>query len=172
MFQNKLSRRMVRRHLHIQRLPGVPQVLADEHCGLLADQQSRRVSVAPDIVRADTQIRNLEPLDTVDVQPLVQHAVLDDAVALTRRHGAGAQAVPGALDVALDPLLDGLDVALVVLELLVAVHPVRVEAGDVTLLVGLGQAPGPAAVVEARGEVAGESVGLGGREVQVMGGGG
>ena len=45
--------------------------------------------VATDVVRADAEIGNLEALDAVDVQPLVQHAVLDDAIALPGSHRAG-----------------------------------------------------------------------------------
>jgi hypothetical protein len=39
----------------------------------------------------------------VDVESLIEHTVLDDAVALLGSHGAGSEAVPGGLGVALDP---------------------------------------------------------------------
>jgi hypothetical protein len=61
----------------------------------------RRIGVASDIVRANGQVRNLQALDAVDVEALVEHTVLDDAVALLGGHGARAERVPGSLDVAL-----------------------------------------------------------------------
>lgn len=123
------------------------------------------------VVRADRKISNLEALDAVDVQALVEHTVLDDAVALLGRHGAGSQAVPGALDVALDPLLDGLDVLGAVLQLVADLLVVRVEVAGDGLLLGLGQRARPAAVAQTRGKVAGQGVGLGRQEVHVVGAG-
>jgi hypothetical protein len=61
----------------------------------------RRIGVTSDIVRANGQVRNLQALDAVDVEALVEHTVLDDAVALLGGHGARAERVPGSLDVAL-----------------------------------------------------------------------
>jgi hypothetical protein len=45
-----------------------------------------RTSVAPDIVRADRQISNLEILDAVDIEALIEHTMLDDAVTLLWSH--------------------------------------------------------------------------------------
>ena len=42
--------------------------------------------VASDIIRADTEIGNLEALDAMHVQALVNDTVLDDAVTLPRGH--------------------------------------------------------------------------------------
>jgi len=61
----------------------------------------RRIGVTSDIVRANGQIRNLQALDAVNVKALIEHTVLDDAVALLGSHGARAKGVPGSLDVAL-----------------------------------------------------------------------
>lgn len=124
------------------------------------------------VVRADREISNLEALDAVDVKALIEHTVLDDAVALLGRHGAGSQAVPGALDVALDPLLDGLDVLGAVLQLVADLLVVRVEVAGDGLLLGLGQRARPAAVAQAGRQVAGQGVGLGRQEVHVVGAGG
>lgn len=91
---------MIRRHLHIQRPPRVPEILCRQHSALLADKQRRAVRVAADVIRADGQIRDFQPLDAVHVEALVEDAVLDDRVALAGRHGARAQAVPGGFYVA------------------------------------------------------------------------
>ena len=45
--------------------------------------------VAADVVGADRKVSDLEALDVVDVQALIEHTVLDDAVALLRGHRAG-----------------------------------------------------------------------------------
>jgi hypothetical protein len=66
----------------------------------------RRVGVTADIVRANGQVRNLQALDTVDVEALIEHTVLDDAVTLLRGHGARAEGVPGCLNVALLKSID------------------------------------------------------------------
>jgi hypothetical protein len=99
---------MIIRDLHLQSLATVAQVLGNKHSALLTNQEGRGIcriiisqksqesrrkqvlltSVAANIVRADGQISYLEVLDTVDVQALVEHAVLNNAVALFRGHGA------------------------------------------------------------------------------------
>lgn len=104
----------------------------------------------------------------MDVESLVEHAVLDDAVALLGCHGAGSEAVPGGLDVALDPLLDGLDVLLAVLELLADVSLVGVEDLGTGLPVALGERRRPASVANTGSKVAGEGVLLGGSKVKVV----
>ena len=65
-----------------------------------------REGVAANIVRADGQVGDLEVLDAVDVQSRIQDTVLDNAVALSRSHGAGAQAVPCGFAVSLNPFLN------------------------------------------------------------------
>ncbi len=82
---------MPHRHLHPERVPTIPQILRDEHRRLLANQQRRAIRIAAHIVGTDGQIRALETPDAVDVEALVQDAVLDDRVALARGHGAGAK---------------------------------------------------------------------------------
>jgi hypothetical protein len=60
-------------------------------------------SIASDVIRADGQIANLQPLDAVDVQALVDDAALrGDVAAFAGCHAAGAEGVPGCFDVALD----------------------------------------------------------------------
>lgn len=77
---------MVGRHLHIKRRATIAQILSSKYSALLANKQRSRVRVTADIVRADGQISDLEALDAVHVEALVQHAVLDDAVALSGGH--------------------------------------------------------------------------------------
>jgi hypothetical protein len=100
---------MILRHLHIQRLTTIPKILARQHRTLLANQQRRAVRVAPNIVRANRQVRDLEALDAVHVEALVEHAVLDNRVAFARGHAARAEGVPCGFDVACGVLvyLDG-----------------------------------------------------------------
>lgn len=106
------------------------------------------------------------------IKALIKHTVLDDTIAFLRRHGAGTQAVPGALDVALDPLLDGLDILAAVLQLLANLLLVRVEVGRDGLLLRFGERARPAAVTQAGRVVAGQGIGLGRQEVHVVGTGG
>lgn len=159
---------MICGHGHVESVARVAEILSHEHGGLLANEEGGRVGVAADVVRADGEVGDLETLDAVDVESLVEHAVLDDAVALPGRHGAGSEAVPGGLDVALDPLLDRRDVLLAVLELLADVRLVGVEDLRAGLPVALGEGRRPASVADAGGEVAGEGVLLGGGKVKVM----
>ena len=92
---------MVLGDLHVQSAATVSQVFGGQHGALLADQQRSAVGVAADVVGADGQIGDLQALDAVHVEALVEHTVLDNAVALSGSHGARAQRVPGGLDVAL-----------------------------------------------------------------------
>lgn len=105
--KHHIPRSVVFRHSHVQSTATVSQVLGGQHRALLADEQRSAVGVAADVVGADGQIGNLQALDAVDVEALVEHTVLDDAVALLRGHGARAQGVPGGLDVALGDMLVG-----------------------------------------------------------------
>lgn len=82
---------MQHRHLHLQRVSTIPKVLSDNHGGFLANQQSRAVSVAADVVRADGQVGAFEALDAVHVQARIEDAVFDDGVAFAGGHGAGAE---------------------------------------------------------------------------------
>jgi hypothetical protein len=91
----KLARCLVRRNLHIKRLARVAKILSNEHSTLLADEKSSGIGVAADVVGADGQISHLEALDAMYIETFVEHAVLDDAVALLGRHGAGSETVPG-----------------------------------------------------------------------------
>jgi hypothetical protein len=87
-------------------------------------------SVAANIVRANGQIGNLEVLDTVDVEALIEHTVLNDAVALLRGHGASlisqmmnvagvertyTKTMPSRLNMSLHPFLNMLDILLTIL---------------------------------------------------------
>jgi len=148
-------------NLHLQTLTTIPQILGNENGALLTDEEGGRVRVAADVVGADAQIRDLEALDAVDVEPLVEDAVLDDAVALARGHAAGAKGVPGRLDVAFDPLLDVLDVLVGVLELLVVGFIVRVEPVDRGWLAFF-ERHAPASVLDPGSEVAWEGICVGG----------
>jgi hypothetical protein len=91
---------MVLWHLHVQRLTRVPKVFTHEHRALLANKQRSAVRVTAYIVGADGKISDLEALHSVHVQALVEYAVLDDRVAIARRHGARTEGVPGCFDVA------------------------------------------------------------------------
>jgi len=81
---------MPRRHLHLERLATIPQILCHEHCRLLANQQSGAVRVAADVVGADGEVGALEAFDAVHVETLIENAVFDDAVAFAGGHGAGS----------------------------------------------------------------------------------
>lgn len=91
---------MVIRNLHIQRSTRVAQVLTRQDSTLLANQQRSTVRVAAHVIGTDGQVSDLEALDAVHVQALVEYTVLDDRVAVARRHGARAERVPGGFDVA------------------------------------------------------------------------
>ena len=91
---------MVSRHLHIKCGTTVAKVFSSENSTFLTNEQCGRVRVATNVVRADGQVSNLEALDAVNVEAFVEHAVLDNAVAVLGRHGACAQGVPGGFDVA------------------------------------------------------------------------
>jgi hypothetical protein len=91
---------MVLWHLHVQSLARVPEVFTNKHRALLTNEQCSAVRVAAHVIRADGQICNLEALHSVHVQALVEYAVLDDRVAIARRHGARTEGVPGCFDVA------------------------------------------------------------------------
>ena len=52
------------------------------------------------------QIGDLQVLDTMNVESLVQHAMLDDIVALLGSHTTGTQRVPGGLAMSCHPLLN------------------------------------------------------------------
>lgn len=101
---------MIRRNLHIQTLPTVPQILRNKHSSLLPDQKRSAIRIAPYIIRADTQIRNLQSLDTVNVQPLIENTMFNDRIPFSGSHGTRTERVPSSFDVTLDPLLDMLDV--------------------------------------------------------------
>lgn len=49
---------------------------------------SSGLRVASDIIGTDAEICDLQPLYIVDIEALIQHAVLDDAVSFLRGHGA------------------------------------------------------------------------------------
>jgi hypothetical protein len=88
-------------NLHVESAATVSQVLGGQHGALLTDEQCSAVGVAADIVGTDRQIGDLQALDAVNVEALVEHTVLHDAVALLGCHRARAERVPGRLDVAL-----------------------------------------------------------------------
>lgn len=117
----EFRRSVVSRDLHIQIGSRVAQVLRNQDGALFTDkesslsivivsiyQRSRETkkrnthaeSVAAHIVRADRQVADFEPLDTMDIEALVNNAsVWRDRVALSRSHAASAEAVPGCLNV-------------------------------------------------------------------------
>lgn len=109
----KLTRCLVSRDLHLESLTRVSKIFSNEHSSLLANEKSSRVCVAANVVGADGKISNLEALDTVHVESLIKNTVLDDAVTLLGCHGAGSEAVPGGLCVALDPFYEELVIGLV-----------------------------------------------------------
>jgi len=77
----------------------------------------------------------------VHIESLVEDAVLDNVVALSGSHGAGAKRMPCGLAVAFDPFDDVLNVLITVLEVFADGCLVGVEPGDILLaarLEGLG----------------------------------
>ena len=82
---------MPHRNLHLEGIPTIPQILRHQHGGLLTDQQGGAISVAADVVGADGEVGAFEVRDAVDVEAVVQDAVLDDGVAVAGGHGAGAE---------------------------------------------------------------------------------
>jgi hypothetical protein len=117
---------MVSWNPHLKRIATISQILRRQDSTLFADEQGSlftslasiitiitqlegstyRESVTPNIVRTDTQVRDLEVLDAMDIQALVEDTVLDDVVALAGRHAACSQGMPGCLAVALHPFLN------------------------------------------------------------------
>tara|TARA_R110002003_G_scaffold63_6_gene5835 strand:- start:8761 stop:9063 length:303 start_codon:yes stop_codon:yes gene_type:complete len=91
---------MVLRYLHVERRAAVAKILASKDSTLLANEKRSAVRVAADVIGADGQIGDLEAFDAVDVEALIEDAVLDDGVAVLRSHGARAERVPGGLNVA------------------------------------------------------------------------
>jgi hypothetical protein len=79
----------------------ISQILSGEHSTFLADQESRGVGVASNIVGANGKISNLQALDAVDIETFVEYTVLDDGISVTRSHGTSSEAVPGGFDVTL-----------------------------------------------------------------------
>jgi len=105
----------------------------------------------------------------MNIQPLIQHTMLHDAVALPRRHRACAQAVPGGLDVPLDPFLDGGDVGGCVLQVFADVLDLGgADHGGLRGAARLGL-NGPAAMLDPSGDVVRAAVSLGVLEVKVLG---
>lgn len=103
------------------------------------------------------------------VQALIQYAVFDDAVALLGRHGASlfvvpfvsndtvsrlhvgvldtyTKTVPGTLDVTSDPLFNGFNILLAVLQLLPDIGLIAVQDIGFGLLAGLGVENTPTSV--------------------------
>ena len=74
--ESSSPRRLIRpivpyRHLHLQSVSTVPEVLGDKHGGFFANQQSRTVSVAADVVGTDGQVGAFETFDAVHVEARV-----------------------------------------------------------------------------------------------------
>jgi hypothetical protein len=97
---------MILRHLHVQRLTTVAQILTRQDSALLTNKQCSAVRVAAHVVWADGQVSDLEALDAVHVETLVKDTVFDDGVAFAWGHGARAEGVPGSFDVAWGRLVD------------------------------------------------------------------
>jgi len=93
----------------------------------------------------------------MNVQSLIKHTMLDNAVALFWSHGACTQTVPGGLAMALDPLLHMGDILLGVLEWLALC---RLVAGDPVWLCSLAglEGCGPTSVLDVRGEMVWTSI--------------
>src|SRR6266702_1205501 len=65
-----------------------PELLRDDHGGLLPDDERGPVRVRADVSRRDGQVGNFEPAHSVHVQLRV-----DDAALLARLHRAGAELI-------------------------------------------------------------------------------
>ena len=79
------------------------------------------------IVWADTQVCDLQPLDSMDIQSLIQDTVLDDTITFLRSHATSSQTVPSGLDMSLYPLLNVFDILFGVLDLVAEGLLSRVE---------------------------------------------
>lgn len=86
-----ISPSMPHRHLHLQRITTVSQILRDEHSSLLSNKQRGAIRIATDIVWADGQIGAFETGDAVDVQAGVKDAVFHYRIAFFGCHAAGAE---------------------------------------------------------------------------------
>lgn len=82
---------------------------------------------------------------------------------------AYTKTVPRALDVSLDPFLNGLDIRAAILQLLPDARLVAVQDVDAGRLVGRGVEHAPAAVLQAGAQVPGERVAVRRLEVHVVG---
>jgi hypothetical protein len=78
-------------NLHVESAATVSQVFGGQNGALLTDEQCSAVGVAADIVGADGQIGDLQAFDAVYVEALIEHTVLDNAVALLGCHRARAE---------------------------------------------------------------------------------
>ena len=160
---------MPNRDLHIQYGPTIPQILTHQHRRLLANHESSAVSVASHIVGADGQIRALQAFDTMDVKAFVKDTMLHNTVALPWCHRARPQAVPCSLDVPLDPLFDGGDVGGRILQIFAHILDLGATYhGGLRWAARLGL-DGPAAVLDAGGDMVRAAVGFGVLEVEVLG---
>jgi hypothetical protein len=127
------------------------KLLSDEVSTLLADKESGRVGVGTEVVGADREVDALEILRAEDVEALVDNTAL-----LAGFHRAGAERVPGGLDVVGDPVVN----RLVVLR----------SVGDVLVhLVGVVRLGGnvPGTHMDADGETVGVDL-LGGLNIDVL----
>jgi len=90
-------------------------------------------------------------------------------VPLSNGVDAYAKAMPGSLDVALHPFLDGLNVLVAILQLLsLRLLVARHGSLSIRLLVWLRHRDGPAAVLDTRGEVPGEGILVGVVQVKII----
>lgn len=118
---------MIVRHLHFQILAAVAEILGSEHGALLADEQSGGIRVASDVVRADTQVGDLEILSAPYVETRIQYSMLGRLVAFFWRHRARTERMPSGFDMTLDPFLNVLQVTLGVLKVIARADCVGVE---------------------------------------------
>lgn len=153
-----LARCVIIRHLHLQSLTRVSEILCHESRRFLSNCKGHCEGIRSHVVWCDGKVCYFEALDTVDVEAFIEDAMLHDAVPLPGSHGARAQAVPGGLHVALDPFFDGLDVLFGILELPSLVLAVAGDdAFDVLrceLVFGLWERDAPAAVLDTGSDVA------------------
>ena len=83
---------MPNRHLHLQRITTISQILRNKHSRLLANQERSAVKkLQPTLSGQTDKSAQFEAFDGVDVEAGVEDAMLDDGVAFFGCYAADAE---------------------------------------------------------------------------------